>query len=598
MNMKHVVRFWLFASLVLVVSAGNSPAQNPTPLKVVLVFDIGGRGDGGFNDSAHRGLEKAVAELAVEAVYVDQERRLERDHAVDAAAASDADLIIGVGYAFSEKLHQLALKFPRKTFVCVDYSMRRDDKGRPLPLPPNLAGLAFREEEGSYLVGAVAALTSKTGTIGFIGGMDNAIIRRFQAGYLAGARAVRPDIRVLSKYAGITGAAFNDPDKGYQIALRMYREGADIIYHAAGGTGAGLFRAAKETHRLAIGVDVDQSAQAPGLVLTSMLKHIDVAVFESVKACVEGRFSGGLKTFGLKEKGVGFVLDDRNKNLISAETREAVLGLEKQIIAGELTVPDTSGERLVLSRDDLQKLLSQLQSEVMRSLKKLDSDLMQSAKALAGEDLSGDAARGVLRKLYAENPYIIDCETVSPEGIMVAVEPPEHRASEGSDISAQAHMVRLFKTHEPVLSDSFRSVEGPQAAVIHHPVFASDQRFMGSVSALFAPEYLLSGIIGPVSSSLPVDIFLMQTDGLIIYDVDAPQIGRNLFTDALYQPFPELVALGGKIASTPEGEGVYSFYLKEGKIPVKKTAFWRTVDLHGTGWRLAVACAQDHMENP
>ncbi|WP_161626572.1 BMP family lipoprotein [Desulfatiglans anilini] len=598
MKVKHVVYSLLFASLVFLVPVGNSPAQNPTPLKVVLVFDIGGRGDGGFNDAAHRGLEKAVAELGVEAVYVDQERRLDRDHAVDAAAASDVDLIIGVGFAFSEKLNQLALKFPRKTFVCVDYSMRRDDKGRPMPLPPNLAGLVFREEEGSYLVGAVAALTSKTGTIGFIGGMDNAIIRRFQAGYLAGARAGRPDILVLSKYAGITGAAFNDPDKGYQIAHRMYQEGADIIYHASGGTGAGLFRAAKETNRLAIGVDVDQSAQAPGLVLTSMLKHIDVAVFESVKARAEGRFSGGLKTFGLKEKGVGFVYDDQNQKLIPSEAYHTALSLQQRIVTGELTVPDSTDERLLLSREELQELLVQLQSEVTDALEKIDGDLMQSAKALAGEDLTGDAARGVLRKVYADNPYIIDCETVSPEGIMVAVEPPGHRASEGSDISAQTHMVRLFKTHEPVLSDSFRSVEGPQAAVIHHPVFAFDLRFMGSVSALFAPEYLLSGIIGPVSSNLPVDIFLMQTDGLIIYDVDAAQIGRNLFTDALYQPFPELVALGEKIASTPDGEGVYSFYLKEGKIPVKKTAFWRTVDLHGTAWRLAIACAQDHMENP
>ena len=263
-----------------------------------------------------------------------------------------------------------------------------------------------------------------------------------------------------------------------------------------------------------------------------------------------------------------------------------------------MEVPASTDERLLLSREELQELLVRLHSEVTGALERLDGDLTQSAKALAGKDLTGDVARAMLRKLYADNPYIIDCETVNPEGIMVAVEPPEHRASEGSDISAQAHMVRLFKTREPVLSDSFRSVEGPQAAVIHHPVFASDQRFVGSISALFAPEYLLSGIIGPVSSNLPVDIFLMQTDGLIIYDVDAEQIGRNLFTDALYQPFPELVALGGKIASTPEGEGVYSFYLKEGKIPVKKTIFWRTVDLHGTAWRIAIACAQQHMENP
>ncbi|MEN6359259.1 MAG: BMP family ABC transporter substrate-binding protein, partial [Smithella sp.] len=408
-------RMWVVYSLMLFLAVSlvvvQVPlAQNTAPLKVALIFDIGGRGDGGFNDSAYTGLEKAAAELGVKAVYVEHKRNLELDQAVGEVLASDAGMIIGVGFAISDKLNKLAAKYPDKKFVCVDYSVKYDDKGRIIPLPANLAGLVFKEEEGSYLVGAIAALKSKTGKIGFIGGMDSPIIRKFQAGYLAGARAVRPDIRMSSKYAGITGRAFNDPQKGYRIASRMYKEGADIIYHASGATGAGLFGAAKKMKRLAIGVDIDQSAQAPGLVLTSMTKHIDVAVFESVRSFVRGNFSGGLKTFGLKENGVGFVYNDQNKKLISADIHQKVLALQAKIIAGEVTVPTESDHQLLLFRKDLQDLLSGLHLEVKTALDKLGGDIKRSAQALNGRDLKSDFARDVLKKLYEANSYIIDCE--------------------------------------------------------------------------------------------------------------------------------------------------------------------------------------------
>ncbi|MFZ2419460.1 MAG: BMP family ABC transporter substrate-binding protein [Smithellaceae bacterium] len=594
-------RMWVVYSVMLFLAVSLvvvqvSLAQNTAPLKVALIFDIGGRGDGGFNDSAYTGLEKAAAELGVKAVYVEHKRNLELDQAVGEVLASDAGMIIGVGFAISDKLNKLAAKYPDKKFVCVDYSVKYDDKGRIIPLPANLAGLVFKEEEGSYLVGAIAALKSKTGEIGFIGGMDSPIIRKFQAGYLAGARAVRPDIRVSSKYAGITGRAFNDPQKGYRIASRMYKEGADIIYHASGATGAGLFGAAKKMKRLAIGVDIDQSAQAPGLVLTSMTKHIDVAVFESVRSFVRGNFSGGLKTFGLKENGVGFVYNDQNKKLISADIHQKVLALQAKIIAGEVTVPTESDHQLLLSRKDLQDLLSGLHLEVKTALDKLDGDIKRSAQALNGRDLKSDFARDVLKKLYEANSYIIDCETVSHSGIMLVVEPPAHQTSEGADISKQAHMVKLFKTYKPVMSGSFRSVEGPHAVVIHHPVFSLGHRFEGSVSALFAPEYLLSSIIGPVASNLPVDIFLMQPDGLVIYDLDTKQIGLNAFTDPLYQPFPERITFARKVAAAPEGTGGYQFYRKDGEMPVTKVAYWQTIALQGTVWRLVIACAEDNIE--
>lgn len=596
MKRIYVLFSLMFILAAFLVAAQDSIAQKQTPLKVALIFDIGGRGDCGFNDSAYQGLEKAVAQLGVKAVYIEHKRPLELEHALNEAVASDAGMIIGVGFAFSDKLNKLAAQHPDKKFVCIDYNVKYDDKGRIIPLPANLYGLTFKEEEGSYLVGAIAALTSKTGKIGFIGGMDSPLIRKFQAGYVAGARAVRPDISILSKFAGITGRAFNDPAKGYQIAAGMYKDGADIIYHAAGITGSGLFEAAKKMNRLAIGVDIDQSAQAPGLVLTSMVKNVDVAVMESVRAYVRGYFSGGVKTFGLKKNGVGFIYNDQNRKLIGTNTYDKVMALQAKIIAGELAVPTESRQKSLLSRKDFEEVLSQLQGEITTVLKKLDGDLQRNAQALSGKNLKSDYARGILKKLYETHPYIIDCETVSNKGIMLVVEPSLHKTSEGADISRQAHMVKLFKTKMPVMSSSFSSVEGPDAVVIHHPVFSSDHRFAGSVAALFAPEYLLSGIIGPVSSNLPIDIFLMQTDGRVIYDADPKQIGLNVFTDPFYQPFPDLVALARKVAAESEGTGVYRFYQKGVGDPTTEVAYWRTMSLHGATWRLVITCAKDSIE--
>ena len=592
---------WVIFGLLLILAGmlaaeREALAQDQGLPKVALFLNIGGKEDSGFTDSAYRGLEKAAAQLAVKASYVEHTRWLDLERTLNQVAASDAGMIIGVGFAFSEKFSQLAAKYPEKKFVCIDYSPRYDDRGNILPLPDNLAGLTFREEEGSYLVGAIAALKSSTGKIGFIGGMECPLIRKFEAGYTAGARAVRPNIRVASRYAGISGQAFNDPVKGYRLATQMYKDGVDIIYHAAGGTGAGLFRAAREMKRLAIGVDTDESAKAPDLVLTSMTKNLDTTVYEVVRSWVTGNFSGGLKTFGLREKGVGFVYNEKNSEQIGDDVYGKIAELQTKIIQGELAVPTAVPSRTQMTREDLQTLLSDVHLEIKTTLARLDDDLKQSARLLAGKDLKGDDARSALKKLYFANPHIIDCETVSDKGIMLVVEPQAHRSSEGADISKQAHMVRLFKTRQPVLSGSFQSVEGPRAVVIHHPVFSADRRFAGSISALFAPEYLLSGIVGPVVSNQPVGIFLLQTDGLMIYDVRRTQIGLNVFTDPLYKPFPELARVVRRIAAAPEGKDSYTFYRKPGEAPVTKVVYWRTVILHGTAWRLGINCAKDKLE--
>ncbi|MBN1939366.1 MAG: BMP family ABC transporter substrate-binding protein, partial [Candidatus Aminicenantes bacterium] len=401
------------------VAAPAVSARTAGRLKVALIFDLGGRGDGGFNDSAYRGLDRAVKELGIEAVLREPRRNLEREMSLNEAAASDAGLIIGVGFNFSDRMSDLAARFPGKKFVCVDYGRKYDLSGRPVPLPANLAGLRFKEEEGSYLVGLIAALKSRTGRIGFLGGMDGPIIRKFEAGYAAGARSVRPRIVILSRFAGITARAFNDPAKGYEIATAMFKENADVVYHAAGATGAGLFRAAREAKRWAIGVDVDQSAQAPGLVLTSMTKNVDVAVFETIKAAAQGRFSGGLHTFGLKEDGVGFILNDLNRGLIPAEAQAEARSARERIITGKISVPTAGAEKPRLEQRELQAVLFGLKVEIASVIDLLDAELRRGAEALSVSGLVGVRARDVLRRLYETQPYIIDCEAASDRGIML-----------------------------------------------------------------------------------------------------------------------------------------------------------------------------------
>ena len=596
MKKKRLIYLGMIMVGMVLALAPNGNAQQPASMKVAVVFDIGGRGDGGFNDSAYRGMEKAVSELGVRADYLEPAGSLEREAAIKKAAASDADVVVGVGFIFTDLITDLATRYPLKKFICIDYALRYDSHGNVRPLPKNLAAVEFREEEGSYLVGAIAALKSKTGKIGFLGGMDSPVIRRFQAGYIAGARAVRPDIHVLSRFAGLTGKAFNNPPKGYYLADRMYGDGADIIFHAAGITGEGLFQAAKKRRLWAIGVDIDQSSKAPGLVLTSMTKHVDVAVFDILKVCAAGNFTGGVKSYGLRENGVGFVYDNQNQGMISEDIHGKVLALQKDIASGVLTAPVADHGRLLLSRNDLREVLNQLKEEAADVLEKLDRDLKQGAKSLSTAALTGDRARSVLKQIYGMNPYLIDCSTIDDRGTIQAIEPEGFSASEGADISAQQHWAKLVKTRKPVLSGMFRAVQGMNAVAFQYPILGAGNRMVGALSALILPEKLLAGVIEPVSSNLPVDIFLMQKDGLMIYDVDANQIGRNVFSDPLYQPFPELLNLARKVVATPKGMGEYRFFAEGATDPVEKRAYWKTIHKHGAEWRIVITCADENIE--
>ena len=328
-----------FVALLLAVAGCSQPAkQGSTPaagaFPVGLVFDIGGRGDKSFNDAAYAGLQKAQQDLGIRFSTLETSEGSDREAQLRQLASGDSKLVFGVGFLFTDDVRALAKEFPDKKFACIDYTVTPGDT-----LPPNLVALKFREEEGSFLVGALAALLTKTNKVGFVGGMEIPLIKKFQAGFVAGAKAANPNVQVLIKYAGTTGAAFKDPTKGKELALAEYHAGADIIFHASGSTGLGVFEAARELKKLAIGVDSDQYDEAPGVVLTSMVKRVDTAVFDTIKETKDGQWRNGVRDFGLAEHGVTWVYDDRNKALIPDAVKARVDSLQALIVAGTLHVP-------------------------------------------------------------------------------------------------------------------------------------------------------------------------------------------------------------------------------------------------------------------
>ena len=305
-------------------------------LKVGLVFDVGGRGDKSFNDGAYRGLERAKKELGIEYQYIEPGPGADREAALRQMATQEGiSIIFGIGFIFTDDITKIAQEFPNKKFACVDYTL---DTSKVLP--NNLVALEFKEEEGSFLVGALAALMTKTGTIGFVGGMESPLIKKFEAGYVAGAKYANPRCNVLIGYAGVTGDAFKNPGKGKELALGLFDQGADIIYHASGVTGLGVIEAARERKKLVIGVDSDQYHEAPGTILTSMTKVVDNSVFETIKAVKEETFTGGRAVrFDLKSNGIDYVYDDNNRGMIPNDVHEKVEAIRSKIIAGEIVVP-------------------------------------------------------------------------------------------------------------------------------------------------------------------------------------------------------------------------------------------------------------------
>lgn len=314
----------LHVALLGIRPRGFSGAPKAT---VGIVLDIGGRGDKSFNDGAFSGGERATRSLGVGVRYIEPGDGSDREAGLRLLTAEGMKLVVGVGFIFTDDITELARQFPNTNFAGIDYAAG-------VTPPPNLAAIRFREEEGSYLVGAIAALAGGSKKVGFVGGMDIPLIHKFEAGYRAGVAKVCPDCVVIAQYAGATPEAFRDPPRGKDLALSQYRTGVNVIFQAAGATGLGVFEAARETGKLVIGTDADQYDEAPGHVLTSMVKHVDVATFDIIQ-----HFSGGVHEFGLADGGIGYVYDQRNRALISDAVHAKVDSLARDIIAGRIHVP-------------------------------------------------------------------------------------------------------------------------------------------------------------------------------------------------------------------------------------------------------------------
>jgi basic membrane protein A len=328
-------------ALLFVRPSGAAAPPSREALDVGIVFDVGGRGDKSFNDGAYAGAMRAERELGAHVRFIEPGEGSDREAGLRLLAAEGMDLVIGVGFIFTDDLTLLAREYPDVRFAGVDLAIAADASGAPILPPRNLAALKFREEEGSFLVGALAAIVGDSKKLGFVGGMDVPLIHKFEAGYRAGVKHVCADCVVLAQYAGVTPEAFRNPGRGKELALSQYQQGVNVIFHASGSTGLGVFEAARQTGRLAIGVDADQYAEMPGSVLTSMVKGVDAAVFDAIQRTKDGTFEGGIRQFGLAERGVGYVYDANNEPLIPAAARLRVDQLRDSIIAGHITVPST-----------------------------------------------------------------------------------------------------------------------------------------------------------------------------------------------------------------------------------------------------------------
>ncbi len=323
-------------ALLLVAGCAKRDEKPSDVLRVGLVFDVGGKGDKSFNDSAYEGLTRAAARLPIEIVDFEPGQDVDRETGLRKLAARDFDLVIGVGFLFTDAIRAVAAEHPNVRFALVD--------GRIEDLP-NVTSLLFRENEGSFLVGALAAMKSKSGKLGFVGGMDVPLIHKFEAGYRAGATHIRPDVTVLVGYAGVRPEAFADPVRGKEIALSQIAAGADVVFHASGVTGLGVIEAARERGVYAIGVDSNQNGVAPGTVLTSMIKHVDVAIERTIEEVHAGTFHAGVVELGLAEDGVGFSIDEHNRALLAPEMLARAAALRDSIVARHLVVPLETGRR-------------------------------------------------------------------------------------------------------------------------------------------------------------------------------------------------------------------------------------------------------------
>ena len=316
----------LGAAAVMALGAGVAAADP------ALVYDLGGKFDKSFNEAAFMGAERWAEETGGSYRDIEMQSEAQREQALRRLAEAGQNPIVTTGFAFSSVLNEVAPDYPDTKFAIIDGFVEQ----------PNVLSILFSEHEGSYLVGMLAAMHSDSGVMGFVGGMDIPLIRRFGCGYAQGVMAVNPDATLIANFTGTTPAAWNDPVRGAEIAMSQMAQGADVVYAAAGSTGIGVLQAVADEGHYSIGVDSNQNYMHPGSVLTSMLKRVDVAVFDAFTAGAD--LETGVVVLGLAEEGVGFALDEHNEHLITDEMRAAVEEASEKIISGELVVHNYSDD--------------------------------------------------------------------------------------------------------------------------------------------------------------------------------------------------------------------------------------------------------------
>ena len=298
-------------------------------IKPAVVYDMGGKFDKSFNEGVWNGVKKFMDETGIEVMEFEVTNPNQREQAMQRMAERGATIVLGVGFAQADAIAKVAADYPDVQFSIIDVGWLD---------APNLRQYVFKEHEGSYLVGVAAAMASKTGKVGFVGGMDIPLISKFACGYVGGVKSVNGGATVYQNMTGTTPSAWNDPAKGAELTKSQIDRGADVVYHAAGGTGMGVIQAAADAGKLAIGVDSNQNGIAPGSVLTSMLKRVDVAAYETFMDAKNGNFSSGLRTLGVAEGGVDWALDDNNASLVSADMKAAIEQARADILSGKVTV--------------------------------------------------------------------------------------------------------------------------------------------------------------------------------------------------------------------------------------------------------------------
>ncbi|MEM9196769.1 MAG: BMP family ABC transporter substrate-binding protein [Pseudomonadota bacterium] len=317
----------LLAAGAAVLMAGAAVAAE---IKPAVVYDLGGKFDKSFNEAAYTGAEQFKADTGIEYRDFEIQNDAQREQALRRFAQQGYNPIIAIGFSHAAAVEKVAAEFPDTDFGIVDMVVDL----------PNVRSILFKEHEGSFLVGVMAALASETDKVGFVGGMDIPLIRKFACGYLGGVKYANPDAEVFQNMTGDTGAAWNDPVKGAELTRSQIDRGADVVYHAAGGTGVGVLQAAAEAGILGIGVDSNQNGMQPGAVLTSMLKRVDQAVYTAFTDAMNEDYSYGFYVLGLKEGGVGYAMDDNNAALVSDAMKTAVEEAAAKIKSGEIVVHD------------------------------------------------------------------------------------------------------------------------------------------------------------------------------------------------------------------------------------------------------------------